>query len=516
MPESARGGAQASGETAAAIWGCRRKQIQRVSRPLVKRVQIASLSLLLGPAAFAAVAAWPLPSLGGPAKLVLAVAVWMAIWWVTEAVPLAVASLLPVVLFPLLDIRGVREVTPNYTNHMVFLFLGGFVLAHAVERSGLHRRLALAALAAMGGSARRQVWAFLVTTALLSMWLSNTATTLMMLPIALGVAERLDQPRAAVRVLLAIAFGASIGGVGTLVGTPPNLVLAGMAPRLVPDLPPIGFGDWMLFGLPVVAVLLPLAGCLLVRGLARDAGSLEAVAEARRALGPMTTRERRVAALFAATATAWVTRSRLHLGIVEIPGWSSLLPDPKLVSDAVPAIAATILATVVRASPGSKEPLVSWNEAQRSLPWGILLLFGGGFALADGVHAAGLDGWLAARLSALQSVPLPAALLAVVAMTAVVTNLTSNTATATLLLPVMAALAKVLHAPPYLLMGATTVAASCAFVLPVATPPNAIVIGSERVSVRDLFREGLLLNTIAVFAVTALVLGIGPYVLPAP
>ncbi|RMF25798.1 MAG: SLC13/DASS family transporter, partial [Deltaproteobacteria bacterium] len=416
--------------------------------------------------------------------------------------------------FPLLDIEPVREVTPNYTNHMVFLFLGGFVLAQAVERSGLHRRLALATLATMGGSAKRQVWAFLLTTATLSMWLSNTATTLMMLPIAAGVAEHLEQPRAATRMFLAIAFGASIGGVGTLVGTPPNLVLAGMAPRLVPTLPALTFGGWMLLGIPVVVVLLPLAGVLLGRGLAPGELSLESIARARAALGPLSAHERRVAALFAATALAWVTRSGMRVGSLNVPGWSSLLADPKLVSDAVPAIAATILATIIPAGGDRRGPLVSWSDAQRGVPWGILLLFGGGFALADGVHQAALDGWMAARLSALEAFPLWTAVFAVVAMAAFVTNLTSNTATTTLLLPVMAALAEVLHAPPYLLMAAATIAASCAFVLPVATPPNAIVIGSEHVGARDLFREGLLLNLISLAVVTALVLAIGPAVLP--
>ena len=469
---------------------------------------------LLGPAVFIAVIAVPGESLTGGARLVLAVALWMAAWWVTEAVPLAVTSLLPIVLFPLLDIQPVREVTPNYTNHMVFLFLGGFVLAQAVERSGLHRRLALATLAAMGSSARRQVWAFLLTTAALSMWLSNTATTLMMLPIATGVAEHLDEPRAATRLFLAIAFGASIGGVGTLVGTPPNLVLAGMAPRLVPELPVLTFGGWMLLGIPVALVLLPICGVLLGRGLRSGEVSLESIARARAALGPPCPHEKRVAALFAVTALAWVTRSGARLGSVSLPGWSSLLADPRLVSDAVPAIAATILATIIPAGGDRTGPLVSWSDAQRGVPWGILLLFGGGFALADGVHEAALDGWMAARLSALEAFPLWAALLTVVAMTAIVTNLTSNTATTTLLLPVMAALAGVLETPPYLLMAAATVAASCAFVLPVATPPNAIVIGSEHVSARDLFREGLLLNLISVVAVTALVLILGPLVLP--
>jgi sodium-dependent dicarboxylate transporter 2/3/5 len=404
----------------------------------------------------------------------------MAVWWVTEAAPIAVTALLPLVLFPLLGVRPVREVAPNYGDHMIFLFLGGFVLARAVEISGLHRRIALAVLTSVGASPRRLVWGFLLATAGLSMWLSNTATTLMMLPIAAGVVERSVPGRGATRLFLAVAYGASIGGLGTLIGTPPNLVLAGMAPNLVPGIEALSFGGWMLFGIPLAACILPLAGLLLGRGLTATEES----------------------GAFGCTALAWITRSGMDFGAFSVPGWSELLPDPKLVSDAVPAVAAAALAAILPSGPGSRRPLVTWEEIRTGVPWGVLILFGGGFALADAVAAAELDGWLATRLHALAALPLLA------------TELTSNTATAALLMPIMAALSRALEVPPYLLMVPAIVSCSCAFMLPVATPPNAIVIGSGYVNARQLFAAGIRLNLISAVVVTVLTVTLGRVVLP--
>jgi solute carrier family 13 (sodium-dependent dicarboxylate transporter), member 2/3/5 len=476
----------------------------------------AGVGRLVGPVLFVLVWATPTGSLAGDAKIAAAVVAWVAVWWVTEAAPLAVTSLLPLVLFPLLGVRAVREVAPNYTDHMVFLFLGGFILALAVERSGLHRRLALAILVTLGTSARRLVWAFLLVTAGLSMWLSNTATTLMMLPIAAGVVERSAAKDSASRVFLAVAYGASIGGLATLIGTPTNVVLAGMAPSLVQGLPALTFGGWMLFGLPLVACLLPVAGLLLGRGLPRTEESAvrAALRRERDGLGPVSSAERRAAILFGITALAWVTRSKMDLGILTIPGWSLLLPDPELVSDAVPAIAAAIAAAIVPSGRESRRPLVTWSEIHRGVPWGVLLLFGGGFAIADGVHAAGLDAWLAAELHALSALPLSAMILTICLVSMAATELTSNTATATLLMPIMAALSTSLAEPPYLLMVPAAVSCSCAFMLPVATPPNAIVIGSGHVTARTLFLEGVRLNAVSAVLVTLLVLTLGRIVLP--
>lgn len=469
---------------------------------------------VLGPSLFVAALLVPDSAMEPAAARVAAVALWMAVWWVSEAAPLAVTSLLPLVLFPLIGVRGVRDVAPNYAGQMIFLFLGGFVLALAIERSQLHRRLALRTLHALGGSPRRLVWGFLTITAVLSMWLSNTATTLMLLPIAVAVSNRIEDPRSPTRILLALAFGASIGGIGTLVGTPPNLVLAGMAPSLVPGLPTVTFGGWMLLGVPLVLALLPLAGLFLSRGLPDLRVSGDELSRELLQLGRPRPMERRAAILFLLTATAWITRSGASFGSIRLPGWSALVADPKLVSDAVPAIAAAVLTTLIPAGEGQRRSLLTWDEIQHGVPWGILLLFGGGFALADGVHASGLDVWLAAHLQGLGQYPFPVVVFSVALLTAVITNLTSNTATATLLMPVMAALAEALQASPYMLMATSTIAASCAFVLPVATPPNAIVMGSGRVRAGDLFREGLILNLVAVVVTTLLCLLLGPLVLP--
>ncbi len=470
---------------------------------------------LLGPGVFLLILLMPTPGLGGPAKLVAGVTLWMAAWWVTEAVPLAATSLLPIVLFPLFGVQSVQRVAENYGKDMVFLFLGGFVLALAVERSDLHRRIALKALNLAGNSPKRQVWGFLAVTAALSMWLSNTATTLMMLPIAAGVAKRFGSRKERTRLMLAVAYGASIGGLGTLVGTPPNLVLAGMAPEIVPGLPTLGFGQWMLFGLPLVILLVPVAGLLLGRKLAGGRGKgVEAVRRELQGLGRMRSAEVRAAVLFLVTAVAWITRAGFTFGSLRIPGWSTLLPDPHAVKDAVPAIAAAVLATMIPKGGGERGTLVSWDDVRHGVPWGVLLLFGGGFALADAVHASNLDGWLAAGLHGLAGLPLPVMILAVCLVAMAATELTSNTATATLLMPVMAALAAALHEPAYLLMVPATVACSCAFMLPVATPPNAIVMGSGYVTARELFTEGFRLNLISAVVITVLVLTWGRVVLP--
>ncbi len=475
---------------------------------------LAALGRLLGPALFALMLVAPTGALTGGAKEVAATAVWMAVWWVTGAAPLAVTSLLPLVLLPILGVRPVGEVAPNYSDDLIFLFLGGFVLALAVERCGLHRRLALAVLDRLGASPRRLVWGFLITSAGLSMWLSNTATTLMMLPIAAGVAQRLDHERAPARLMLAVAYGASIGGIGTLIGTPPNLVLAGMAPELVPGLVRLTFGGWMLFGVPFVALFIPVVGLLLGRGLPTAAGHDPVLAAERAGLGPMRAPERRVAVLFSLTALAWITRSNLDFGAISLPGWSSLLADPNLVSDAVPAVAAAVLTTLLPSGEPEGRRLLSWEEIRHGVPWGVLLLFGGGFALADAVRASALDDWLASSLHGLAALPLPLVVLSLCLITTTATEFTSNTATATLLMPVMAALSRVLAVHPYLLMVPATLSASCAFMLPVATPPNAIVIGSGRVSAQDLFREGVWLNLVGAVLVTAAVLTLGRLLLP--
>jgi sodium-dependent dicarboxylate transporter 2/3/5 len=320
-------------------------------------------------------------------------------------------------------------------------------------------------------------------------------------------------------MLLAVAYGASVGGMGTLVGTPPNLVLAGMAPNLVEGLQPLTFGGWMLFGVPLVLCLLPVVGGVLSLGLPSGGQADPGLAVERAGLGPVRREERRAAVLFGVTAVLWITRAGFDLGAVSIPGWSHVLValwgvEPKVVSDAVPAIAAAVAATLIGAGDGSGRRLLGWDEIRHGVPWGVLLLFGGGFALADAVRASSLDGWLAGVLAGLDALPLPLVVLSVCLITTFATELTSNTATATLLMPVMASLAVVLGVPPYLLLVPAAVSASCAFMLPVATPPNAIVIGSGLLGARDLARFGLWLNLACAVVITTVVLTLGRLVLP--
>jgi len=429
-------------------------------------------------------------------------------------VPFAAAALIPLAAYPLLDILPSRQTAACYGDKNIYLLLGGFIIAIAMQRWNLHRRIALFVLSRLGRTPSRLVLGFMLATAFLSMWISNTATTLMMLPIAAGVVDRIGDRTAGTRLFLAVAYGASVGGVGTLVGTPPNLVLAGMAPNLVEGIETIGFGRWMLFGVPFVVLMLPAVGLLLGRGLSRTAASGEGVSDERRALGPLRPVERRVAIVFAVTALAWITRSGMDFGALQIPGWDRLLPDPKAASDAVPAVAAAIACTLLPSGEGHGRRLLHWDEVRHGVPWGVLLLFGGGFALADGFRVSGLGEWLAHGLAVLGDLPLPLVVLCLCLFATTATELTSNTATATLLMPILAALAEVLGVHAYLLMVPAIVSCSCAFMLPVATPPNAIVIGSGHVSARDLFREGLRLNLIGAVIVTALTLTVGRLVLP--
>jgi sodium-dependent dicarboxylate transporter 2/3/5 len=317
-------------------------------------------------------------------------------------------------------------------------------------------------------------------------------------------------------LFLAVAFGASIGGLGTLIGTPPNLVLAGMAPNLVPGIETLSFGGWMLVGVPLTVCILPVAGLLLGRGLTatEEPEAAAVLRREREGLGPASPAERRAAVLFGCTALAWITRSGMDFGAFSVPGWSALLPDPKLVSDAVPAIAAAALAAILPSGPRTGRPLVTWEEIRTGVPWGVLILIGGGFALADAVAASELDDWLATRLNNLAALPLPLMILAISLFAMAATELTSNTATAALLMPIMAALSRALEVPPYLLMVPAIVSCSCAFMLPVATPPNAIVIGSGYVNARQLFSEGVRLNLISALVITVLSVSLGRLVLP--
>lgn len=465
------------------------------------------LWLTAGLVLFLATLLLPETTMPQAANRVAAVAVLMAALWIGEAIPIPATALLPVVLFPLLGVMPVESATANYANHLVFLFLGGFWIAAAVEHCNLHRRIALHVLRLMGTRADRIVFGFMAATAFLSMWLSNTATTMMMLPIAMAVASRLGgkTQTAFGRVLmLGIAYSASIGGVATLIGTPPNAVLAGILEK-TQDIT-ISFWEWMQFGVPLALLMLVICWWYLTHVNAR-LGELEAasgsglfVAELA-SLGRVTTAERRVLAVFSTVASLWI--------------FKGLLPFPVLgsLSDSTIAIAGALALFVIPAGDGTPGALLDWESAVR-VPWDVLILFGGGFALAQGFQQSGLTEWIGLQLDFLRDVHWFALVLSVALVTIFLTELTSNTATASMLLPIVAGLAAAAGQNVVLSMVATALAASFAFMLPVATPPNAIVFASRQVSIAQMARAGIWMNLIGIALIASSVSLLLPWVWP--
>lgn len=451
------------------------------------------------------------------------VAAVMALLWMTEVLPLAVTALLPLVLFPLLGIMDGAAVAQQYINSTVFLFLGGFLIALAMERWQLHRRIALSLIAYFGCEPGRITVGCTVAAAFLSMWINNTATTMLMLPIVEALIQRYEQMlnrqqgrRFAVALLLTVAYSANIGGMISLVGTAPNLIFARMYGEL-PGVIPVSFAGWLVIGLPVGILLLACSLLSLwwrhLRGLPTMAALGGVLAAERRALGPMRREEQLVAAVFAATALLWTTRTGLELGTLHVPGWRELLPHGQLLDDGTVAIAMGLLLFLLpaRDEHGQHGTLLDTQVFAR-LPWDIVLLFGGGFALARGFDSSGLSAWLAQQLGGLSGIGREGMVWLVAAAVSLLTELTSNTATSQLMLPILKAVSDALAIPAYFLMLAATLTASCAFMLPVATPPNAMVFASGRLHVRDMVATGALLNLMAVSVVSATVLLLAPWV----
>lgn len=506
--------------------------VVRAPEPAVDSQRFARLAgLVLGLLLFAGLLLMPAPrGMGPPAQRMAAVAALMAALWIAETVPLAVTALLPLALFPLLGIMSTAAVAPNYANHWVFLLLGGFFIALAMQKWNLHKRLALGIISRVGVSARRLVLGFMVATAFLSMWISNSATTMMMVPIAMAIILEIEDvargenagalPRNvrnfATVLPLSVAYAANIGGVGTLVGTLPNAVFAGMVTKLFPGAPEITFTEWMLFGVPFVCAFLPVMWAMLVYVLHPVRGALVEGAAAiidreRTALGPMRRGEIYTVVVCVVTALLWVTRRRIDMGAFAIPGWSDALGLGGLVNDATIAIGMGALLFCIPVDWRRGEYVMDWAFAAR-LPWGLLVLFGGGFALAAGFQESGLAEWVGYRLQVLQGLP-TVVMVAVVALTITfLTEMTSNTATTTMVLPIMAVTAVAMGAHPFIMMLPAVVSASCAFMLPIATPPNAIAFATERITMRQMAGAGLVMNVIGAVFVTALVVAGGFHV----
>ena len=433
--------------------------------------------------------------LADPARYTLALTLWMALWWITDAVPMAVTALLPTLLFPICGVLGATDTAKAYAHPMLFLFLGGFLVAKAMEVVNLHKRIALGIVLRLGGSPSRVLLGFIVATAVLSAWISNTATTVMMAPLAIATAAYLGQDEqgrpASLPLLLGVAYAASIGGLATLIGTPTNGIFASVASERYGVT--FGFAEWLQLGVPVVVVLLSVLYFYLSRvsGLHRrsQGDGLQQVRFAYTQLGTLGSGERRVLVTFITMALAWSFRP--------------LLSNYVAISDAgIAVLGATVLFALPGDCPNGR--LLDWPTA-RTVPWGVLVLFAGGLALAAGFGESGLAAYLGTKLTAIGSLPLPLVLLLVVAFVNFLTEVTSNVATASVLLPVIAEMAEQTGQNPIVLMVAATLAASCAFMLPVATAPNAIVFGSGDLTVGHMAKRGVVLNVLSIVAISVIV-----------
>lgn len=474
-----------------------------------------TVGLVLGPAlALVMLLAGTPEGLGFAAWGTACLLVWMAVWWATEAIPIPATSLLPLLILPLIDAGSPRAVGGDYMNHIVVLLLGGFIIAMGIERWDLHKRIALNVVARVGTAPRTLILGFMVATALLSMWISNTATTLMMVPIALSAAAALGGGTRTftTALLLGICYAASIGGVATPIGTPTNLIAINWLQAEAGAT--IGFPQWMAFGIPAAMLLVPVAWISVTMGLPKLAGG-EAVREQVRgqlhALGRVSTPEARAAAIFGLIATLWVLRLPL-VNALESAGWSLLSSYSGAQVDMMIAIFGAVLMFLVPAGAGEKRALLNWEEAER-LPWGVLILFGGGIALGNAVSRTGLSTWIGEQLGVLSVLPPIVFIAAVVTLVIFLTELTSNVATMTTLAPILGALAIGIGAAPESLLGPAAVAASCAFMLPVATAPNAIIYASGEVTISQMMKRGLRVNLVGIAVITAIGYWIAPMVL---
>lgn len=422
----------------------------------------------------------------------------MATWWATEAIPIPATALLPICLIPALGIGSIREATTPYANPIIFLFLGGFTLGLAMQRWNLHKRIALATLLAVGNQPKRQIAGFMLATAFLSMWVSNTATTIMMLPIGISVINMIDSDnhdavrRFASALLLAVAYSASVGGIATLIGTPPNALLAAyLADNHEIN---VGFAQWMLMGVPVSLVMLIVIWWWLTRAgfdFGKDSGSSQLMREQLHDLGPLSRGEKLIGVVFALTAAAWILQPLVS---------DSLLP---WLDDTIIAITAALLLFLIPVDRSKGEFIMNWETAEQ-IPWGVLLLFGGGLAMASAISSSGLAQWIAESLSVIGVLPVLLMIALVTAVIIFLTEVTSNTATAAAFLPLMGALAISQDLSPVLLAVPAAIAASCAFMMPVATPPNAIVFGSGHLRIGTMINAGFLLNLVGIVVVTLL------------
>lgn len=471
------------------------------------RISKKTIGLIAGPLVFCLIQYFFHPSgLNSAAHSVLASTAWIAIWWITEALPIAATALMPIILFPLTGATKINEAVSGYSHPYIFLFIGGFMLAIALEKWQLHKRIALSIIKIVGTNQPKVILGFMIATAFLSMWISNTATTVMMLPIGMAIVMQLtrDENETSTShfgkaLMLGIAYSASIGGIATLIGTPPNLILAGVLQRTYGV--EISFVQWIRIGLPFAVIMLVICWVYLTKFAFKldkhrsDIGKSEISAQLKK-LGRLGFEEKLVLAVFVLTAFAWISRSYILQNL--IPG----------IDDTIIAISAGVLLFILPSSTRG-EHLITWEDAVK-LPWGVLLLFGGGISLAVGFDSSGLAEWIGLQLNSIQGISIFLLLLILIAAVNFLTEITSNLATTAVILPILAPLALVVDVHPFVLMVGTAMAASCAFMLPVATPPNALVFGSGYFRITDMMKAGVWLNLISIIILLFLVY----YVLP--
>ena len=470
-----------------------------------------NFGLILGPLMFFVILLFFHPSgLNDQSNAVLAATIWIAIWWIFEALPIAVTALLPIVLFPIAGGMDLAQTTASYGHKLIFLIMGGFMIAIAIEKWNLHKRIALNIIYFIGTDLRKIILGFMVATAFLSMWISNTATAVMMLPIGVVIIKQLkDNPNTdenennifGKALMLAIAYSASIGGIATLIGTPPNLVMAGIVSQVYGY--EISFLEWIVFGLPVSMLLLAICWVYLTRyafTFKQDKfpDGREEILRLKNELGVISYEQKIVGLVFISVGFCWITRSFLLQKIF-----------PAL-DDAIIAIIFAMILFIINAK-SKKDKILEWKEAVK-MPWGILLLFGGGMSLAKAFDVSGLAIWIGNQITTFGNFDLFLFLILLVTAINFLTEVTSNVATTAMLLPVIAPIALELDIHPFILMTAAAVAASCAFMLPVATPPNAIVFGSGYLRIPDMVKKGFLLNIISILIIVLMVYYLLPVV----
>jgi solute carrier family 13 (sodium-dependent dicarboxylate transporter), member 2/3/5 len=449
-----------------------------------------------------------------------AVAALMAVWWVTEAIPISATALVPLILFPTFGIISGNETAASYINSTIFLFLGGFLIAIAMEKWELHKRMALRIVLFFGGSPNSIVVGFMAASAFLSMWISNTATAVMMLPIALSIMRKLEEDFGVERtknfsktLMLGIAYACSIGGIATIIGTPPNLSMVRIYSILFPQAEEISFGSWLILALPISIILLILAAFLLLFVFFRFDKTMllqkDFMKNEYASLGRIRYEEKIVAVIFSVTAFLWIFRTDLNLGIILIPGWERIFAYSAFINDGTVAVGMALLLFIIPAKKEEYSKGLLDASAFKKVPWGIIILFGGGFALAAGFTATGLSDFIGVSLRGLSAVSPFIIILVTAAVINFLSELTSNTATAEMILPVMASLAIAINLHPLLLMITAALSASMAFMLPAATPPNTIVFASERLRIPDMVKAGFTLNISSIIIISLFVYLLG-------